>query len=401
MGDSWDDVRDEFLLSREFIHLNSMLVASHPRCVREAIAAYARRLDDNPTLCLLREKEANDQRTLDAAAAYLGVRASDIAITSGTAMGLGLVYHGLPLERGAEILTTVHEHRYTHEALRLASERSGATIRKIRLYERGSSANAGEMVEAIERAISPQTRVIALTWVHSGTGVKLPVRAIADAVARANAGRAEADRATLVIDGVHGFGIEDVALPELGCDFFIAGCHKWLFGPRGTGLIWGAEWSALRPVIPPLEQEWADSWVRGERPPAVTAWAMSPGGMRAHEHRWALADAFELHLRIGKPDVERRIRELNRQCKEGLAALPHVRLETPLADDLSSGIVCFEIDGLDPEQVVRHLMLEHRIIASITPYRPTYVRFSPGLVNTPAEIETVIEAVRGLRWSWV
>jgi selenocysteine lyase/cysteine desulfurase len=46
-------------------------------------------------------------------------------------------------------------------------------------------------------------------------------------------------------------------------------------------------------------------------------------------------------------------------------------------------------------------MLEHQIIASITPYQPTYIRFSPGLVNTPAEIETVIEAVRGVRWSWV
>jgi isopenicillin-N epimerase len=400
MGDRWDQIRDEFSLSRDFIHLNSMLVASHPRPVREAIETYARRLDANPTLCLLREKDANDQRTLDAAAAYMGVEAADIAITTGTAMGLGLLHHGLPLGPAADILTSTHDHRYAHESLRLVSARSGAAVRKIALYEDAAAASADEMVAAVARAIRPETRLIALTWVHSSTGVKLPVRAIAEAVARANAGRDPADRARLVIDGVHGYGVEDVTMPELGCDFFIAGCHKWIFGPRGTGVIWGTEWASLRPIIPPLEAEWADAWTRGEPPPSITAWAMSPGGMRAHEHRWALAEAFAFHLRIGKAAVQARIHELACHCKEGLAAMPHVRLVTPRAAELSSGIVCFEVEGLEPERVVRSL-IEDQIIASITPYQPTYVRFSPGLVNTPAEIDTVLEAIRAMRWSWV
>ncbi|MEJ7598958.1 MAG: aminotransferase class V-fold PLP-dependent enzyme [Kofleriaceae bacterium] len=400
MSDVWQALRAEFLLSAEFIHLNSMLVASHPRPVREALEAYARRLDENPTLCLLREQERNQQRTLDAAASYMGVRAADIALTDSTAMGLGLLYHGLPLDASSDILTTVHEHRYTHEALRLVSRRCGASLRKISLYEHGGSANAEEMVSAVERAIQPNTRLIAMTWVHSGTGVKTPVREIAEAVARANVGRVEADRAILAVDGVHGFGVEDVMIPELGCDFFIAGCHKWIFGPRGTGVIWGPAWSRTRPSIPPVEPEWIDSWMHKESAPVVTASAMSPGGMRAHEYRWALAEAFDLHLRLGKANVERRIRELNSQCKEGLAAMSHVRLETPIAPELSSGIVCFEVDGMEPAAVVRSL-IESQIIASVTPYLPTYVRFSPSLINTPEEIETVLEAVGSLRWAWV
>lgn len=137
-----------------------------------------------------------------------------------------------------------------------------------------------------------------------------------------------------------------------------------------------------------------------ESAPVVTASAMSPGGMRAHEYRWALAEAFDLHLRLGKANVERRIRELNSQCKEGLAAMSHVRLETPIAPELSSGIVCFEVDGMEPAAVVRSL-IESQIIASVTPYLPTYVRFSPSLINTPEEIETVLEAVGSLRWAWV
>ena len=41
-------------------------------------------------------------------------------------MGLGLVYNGLKLQPGQQILTTLHDYYATHESLRLAAERSGA-----------------------------------------------------------------------------------------------------------------------------------------------------------------------------------------------------------------------------------------------------------------------------------
>lgn len=66
---------------------------------------------------------------------------------------------------------------------------------------------------------------------HSGTGLKLPIRAIANAITEANKGRAESDRVLLVVDGVHGLGVEDENAADMGADFFIAGTHKWMFGP--------------------------------------------------------------------------------------------------------------------------------------------------------------------------
>ena len=80
--------------------------------------------------------------------------------------------------------------------------------------------------------------VLALTWVHSDTGLKLPVRQIADALVPINAVRPLAARALLCVDGAHGLGVEDATVADLGCDFLVAGTHKWLFGPRGTGLVW-------------------------------------------------------------------------------------------------------------------------------------------------------------------
>jgi selenocysteine lyase/cysteine desulfurase len=42
----------------------------------------------------------------------------------------------------------------------------------------------------------------------------------------------------LVVDGVHGIGAVDETIAEMGCDFFCAGTHKWMFAPRGTGILW-------------------------------------------------------------------------------------------------------------------------------------------------------------------
>lgn len=84
----------------------------------------------------------------------------------------------------------------------------------------------------IRAAVRPNTRAVGITWVHSASGVKLPIRRIAGALAPLNAGRAPSDRVLLIVDGVHGIGVEEPAIAKSGCDIFCAGTHKWLFAPR-------------------------------------------------------------------------------------------------------------------------------------------------------------------------
>jgi selenocysteine lyase/cysteine desulfurase len=123
---------------------------------------------------------------------------------------------------------------------------------------------------------------------------------------------------------------------------------------------------------------------------------MSPGGFHSFEHRWALDRAFQFHQAIGKPRVAERIHALNRQLKEGLARMPGVKLYTPMEDELSAGIVCFDVPGKHAQQVVDELR-KKKIVASVTPYKTLYARLSPGLLNSPAEVETTLAAVRDLR----
>jgi selenocysteine lyase/cysteine desulfurase len=136
------------------------------------------------------------------------------------------------------------------------------------------------------------------------------------------------------------------------------------------------------------------AWIVGTDPQGrTTGKRMSPGGFKPFEHQWAMAEAFEFHQGIGKAKIAARTHELSRQLKEGLAAVPRVKLYTPMSDELSAGIVCFDIEGMSPREVVGQLR-EKGIVATTTPYAPSYARFTPSIRNSPAEIETVLGEIR-------
>lgn len=397
--DDWEAVRDQFPLSRDLIHMSAFFLASHPTPVRQAIERHRQGLDENPLGYWFDQEEKQEARVLAAAAEYLGVQPTDIALTDSTTMGLGLLYGGLALREGQDVLTTLHDHYSTETSLRLRADRTGASIRRIPLYRNLDTVSKEEMVDTLIKSLRPRTRIIAVTWVHSSTGLKLPIREMAEALRTVNADRPESERALLCVDGVHGLGVEDTRLPDLGCDFFIAGTHKWLFGPRGTGLVWGhpEAWPVAQATIPTFNLDAYRVWMKEIPPKDIPVGAiMTPGGFHSFEHRWALDEAFRFHQTIGKMRIAERIHALNDQLKDGLRNLHHVKLHTPRSRELSAGIVCFEVEGWKPDHVVEYLR-QRRIIASVTPYATQYVRLAPSLLTFPEEVEKTVETIRTIR----
>ena len=403
-SNDWASVRAQFNLSPEFVHLSNFFLASNPKPVRDAMARHRQAFDENPYTYLEDNMFAKPEdmvwrKVCAAAAEYTGGRPEDIALTTSTTQGLAMVYNGLKLAAHQEILTTHHEW-YTHdEAMRLAVVKWGGSIRRIDLYEGPEDVSTDAIVTRIEQAIKPATRILAMTWVHSGTGVRLPVREIGALVASINRDRAEADRIIYVIDGVHGFGCSEAQVASLGCDFFSAGTHKWILGPHGTGLVWAREgqWAQITPTIPTImAAEPANAWRQQRDPQGQTqaAW-VSPGGFLAFENQWAMIAAFEFIQKIGRKRIAERVSELNGQLKEGLAKLPAVYLHTPQAEQFSAGFVCCDVKNRDPKEIVARLK-EQKIIASATPYRHSTVRFSAGIINTPEDIDKTLKVVRSL-----
>ncbi|CAN5647368.1 pyoverdine-tailoring periplasmic protein PvdN [soil metagenome] len=393
---SWDAVRAQFVLDPAYAHFASFFISSHPTPVREAVEGYRRAIDRNPFLVVEHAMFEDDAHNLPlqvrgAAAGYLGGGADEVALTRSTTESLALIYHGLPLRAGDEVLTTTHDHYSHHESIRLATLRAGAGMRKVVLFEEAAEASTAAIIDRLLAALRPNTRVVGLTWVHSSSGIRLPIREIAAAL------KSRRDDLLLVVDGVHGLGAADETVATMGADYFAAGTHKWMFAPRGTALIWAnaENWARLRPTIPDFsDAESYVAWSEDRAPRTATnAARVSPGGFHAFEHQWGAAAAFDMHRAMGKSRVAARIAALNDQLKQGLAGNPKVRMHTPRSAALSAGLVAFEVDGVAPADVVR-LLLAKGIIASTSPYAITYARLAPSLVNTPDEVERAVRAVR-------
>ncbi len=392
---SWEEIKRQFEIAPGMVQMTSFYLASHPKPVRDAIERHRRGLDLNSVDYIHENVGPLERAVRKSASRYMGVDPDELAFTDSTTMGLGLVYSGMKLEPGQEVLTDTRDHIVTTISATYGAQQSGASLRQAALYADPARVSVDEVVANVRSNLRANTRLLAITWVHSGTGVKMPVSRIAEVVRAHNRGKSAEERTLLAVDGVHGFGIEDVAIPDLGADFFIAGTHKWLTGPRGTGLIWGRKdaWPFVEATIPTFDPMWRDG--SPEQMPQA-AWH-TPGGFHSFEHRWAVTEAFEFHAAIGKDRVAARIHALNSLAKTQMARLPKVRIHTPMSPEVSAGIIAFEVDGLTPGQVVEGLH-KRGVIASETPgfYQPSLARVAPSLLTNEVDVQKTVHAIAAL-----
>ena len=382
-GDKWAQLRQLFDQDPDYLHFSNFLITSHPKPVREAIEMHRAALDKNPGLAMDWDLGVIEQREEEVrvwAGRYLQANARQIALTGSTTEGLAMIYGGVHVRPDQEILTTAHEHYATHTILDLRTQRDGTRVRKIRLFKDPQTVSKAEILASIEQNIKPETRVLGMTWVHSGSGVKLPIADIGALVDKHNRNRADQDRIIYLVDGVHGFGVEDLSFPAMNCDFFIAGTHKWMFGPRGTGIVCSRseEVKYVTPIIPTFSEATAFSTT------------MTPGGYHSFEHRWALNEAFKLHLQWGKADVQARIHALNSHMKKRLQAHPQIKLVTPVSPELSSGFSFFRVKGKSSDKIAAWLMQNRVIADAVERDVGPVIRTAPGLLNTEAEVDRFI-----------
>ena len=393
--DSWDLVRNQFDLDHSRIQMAQMLLASHPAPVKEAIARHREAYNGSPAMYWEEHFMTAEKVVTAAAGKYMNVDPEEIALTDSTTMGTSLLFNGMKLKPGDEVLQTTHDHYVTDMSIAYACEKSGATSRRIDEYSDPRKVTVEEVTGNIRKAITGKTRVVMVTWVHSCTGVKLPVKAIAEVIAEANRNRDEDSRIYFAVDGVHGFGNQDEDISALGCDFFSAGTHKWIFGPRGTGILYGKRdaWSFVRPTIPAFSRYAYDTWLGVDTPAEPTFnELMSPGGFHAFDHRWSLNSAFDFQMEMGRDRVHQRTTALSTLLKEGLKAIDGVDLITPMDPALSAGINCFMVGDLGANELV-HKLYEKDVIASASPYAVSYGRLTPCVINTVDEVQRSIERV--------
>ncbi|HEX6903461.1 MAG TPA: aminotransferase class V-fold PLP-dependent enzyme [Thermoanaerobaculia bacterium] len=382
----WDLVRNAFELDPAVTHFTAMSIASHPAALQWQIDNHRNAFNRGPLAHVLTQFPIAEQAAFEAVAAYFGADASAIALTGSTTMGLAQVLGGVVVAPHQEILTSTAEHFTTLDTLELREKRDRTAYRTFQLYKRASTATAAEIVDSVRAAIKPETRLLSLAWVYSSDGLKIPVRNIAEVVKAENACRQDPrEKLLFSVDGVHGFGVEDSTFDALGCDLFIAGCHKWVFGPRGTAIVCGKPdaWEEVVPIMLTFS-------AKTKGPGRIH----TPGGVHAYEHTLSLATSFHFLSALGKSSVYGRVRQLVERLRAGLTERGML-IETPAATQLSSGIVCFRHPEEKPAVTVRRLM-DSKIYITESPKDPSgtsHARVSVAIFNNEADIDRLVAAL--------
>lgn len=394
----WDLVRSQFSLDYTKVHLSLNMVCPNSICVQNEIARHRKAFDQNPAI-YYREKDKYNHLNLQAISNYLNTKKNNIALSDSTTAGISTVLNGLSINAGDEIISSDHDHYSLDKAVYFLSKKNKIRLKKIKLYEKSRWATCEEILENIHAAINKNTRIVCLTWVHSCSGIRLPIAKIGRLIEHINGFRTYENKIITVVDAVHAIGFEWFdSVESLNCDFIISGLHKWMFGPRGTGFIWGSEfgWSQFKsPLIVSFDNEAFYPWrhqgfEENEVPPARLA---STGGFPAFEHRWAIYKSIEFIEEIGQRAIRDRIISHAKKISALLERHEKIQFYSSDSDELMSGIICFDVKKKVASEVVDDLVHLNLIVGQ-TPYRHSCVRIAPSILNSDEDINLTIDRLK-------
>jgi len=373
----WQMVKRQYPLEDGLLYLNAANVCPASRLVMDRHLEYLRDFHSNPSF-QNRDKYVTMRESLrDKLGRMLRVSPDEIAITRNTSEGSNLIVKGVDLKPGDEVLITDHNHPSNNDSWRVRARRDGFVVKSLPVLIPAPSVE--KLVADFERAITPRTRVIAITHVTSTTGIRYPAREIAALARKRNI--------FVHLDGAQTFGALDVNLSEIGCDSYSASAHKWLMGPLENGILWvrGERIPEIWPSI--VTAGWADN-LKGARKFEVF-------GQRDDPRVVALEAAVDFINLIGMPAVEARMQALATRAKVQLREIAAVELKTNLEPELSGGVVKFRLKNVPTKRAYDTLWEKHRLAIAMTPSGDAEgLRFSPQIYNSMEEVDRAVAAVK-------
>jgi len=370
----------EFPHEDGIIHLNHAGVGTWPARTRDAVCRFAeenaRRGSAN-----YRDWLAVEQRLRERFARLLNAAGpEDIAFVKNTSEGLSLVAYGLDWQPGDEVVINNLEfpsNRIVWESLR---DRFGVRIRDVDLQ------TAEDPEAELIAAFSERTRLLAISSVQYGTGLRMDLARLGAACERHDV--------LFCVDAIQTLGALRLDAHAIGADYVIADGHKWLLGPEGLGVFYSHP--ASRDQLKLFQYGWhmvqaAGDFDRTSWEPASDARrfeAGSPNMVAIH----ALEASLSLFEELGMDQVEARVLENSARLCELIQAQTALELITDPGPERRAGIVTFACPSADAGAVYRSLQAEGILCAN----RAGGIRFSPHFYNTEQQLETAVAAATKL-----
>ena len=366
--DYWSVIQNSFTVTRGIVNLNNGGVSPSPRIVTEALVRYIWQQEDATAYTMWQLLEPQSETIRTGLAEIFGCDREEIAITRNASESLEILLMGMDFKPGDEILTTTQDYPRMLTTLRQRELRERLVLKLVKIPI--PPKDVSEITAAFEKGITNRTKLILISHQVNVTGQITPVKAVCE--------MARAKGIETIVDGAHSFAQFDFKQQDLACDYFGTSLHKWLYAPKGTGLLY-VKRDKIEKLWPLMAAE--TKQVKDIR-------KFEEVGTHSAAPRLAIGEAMLFHHSMGGKRKEARLRYLSRYWMNRLKDVPKVRFNTSFDPNQSCAIANVEIVGLDPVAIGTYLFAKHRIFTTpILHEEFKGIRITPNVYTTLGELD--------------
>jgi selenocysteine lyase/cysteine desulfurase len=370
--DYWSVIQNAFTVTRGIINLNNGGVSPSPRIVTEALVRYIWQQEDATAYTMWQILEPQSETIRTGLAEMFGCDREEIAITRNASESLEILLMGMDFKPGDEILTTTQDYPRMVTTLKQRERREGLVLKMVKIPIPPKDLN--EITAAFERGITPRTKLILVSHQVNITGQITPVKAVCE--------MARAKGIETIVDGAHSFAQFDFKQKDLACDYFGTSLHKWLFAPKGSGLLF-----VKRDKI---EKLWP--LMAAEEKQATDIRKFEEVGTHSAAPRLAIGEAMLFHNSIGGKRKEARLRYLSRYWMNRLKDVPKIGFNTSFDANQSCAIANVNVAGVEPTPIGSYLFAKHHIFTTpIVHDEFKGIRITPNVYTTLSELDRFCE----------
>ncbi len=323
-------------------------------------------------------------------ASLVGGKPEQVAFLDSSTRAWQTALYSLPWKEGDHILASEAEYPSNVYAFLHLRDHLGVETTYVPDDEHGQI-----NVNALQAAIRPKTRLIALTHIPTYGGLINPAQRVGEIARGAGV--------LFLLDACQSVGQLHIDVEEIGCDMLTSAGRKYLRGPRGTAFLWVRN-ELSTAMSSAFSDNHASSWTAPEAfVPAPYAQRFEPFESSRALHL-GLGAAAQYAMSIGTRNIEERVIALGASLRSGLEEIRGVEIHD--RGERRGGIVTFTVDGFAPSAVKTALGHAH-INTSITstgsamrnfPKRglTDVSRASVHYYNTDEEIAATTDVIRAL-----
>ncbi len=373
----WQVVREQFLLEPGLTYLNTAGLGPSPRSVIDTLCTTAREFEKTSE-----SFHGRIDAVRELACRYFNCDCTELALTRNTTEGMNCIAAGLPLNTGDEILLTTHEHPGGSLMWLAAARRAGG-----RIVTCDPGTGGEDSLAKFVAALTPRTRVVSFSHITCTTGTILPAKQLCELCR---------ERGIIsVIDGAQAAGQIPVDFHDLGCDFYATSGHKWLFGPKGSGILY-VDQGMLGSWQTPLVGAYSDTGFdleTGAFELLQEARAVEYG-TRSTPEILSLGAALEFADALTATRIGNRSQQMGRYVRKRLGELAGIEIVTPA--DHCAAITSFRdlVSERTPWDWCNELKTRYHIrLRPVGEADLNVVRISPHVFNSHADIDHLVAAM--------